>query len=430
MSALALSAGRPTLGRPTVGRLTVVRPTISVGRPTVSGTPLLAAVRLTRAATRAHRAWLATERGSAPAATCAATALAALEGSSLLDTADEHSGYHLSVRVLILADAFDEADRAIAALGERASAAAYRAELALRTGRVADAERFAARAIELAYDEPSAFAGDPVAVLVDALAERGAFPEAYELLRTRHTPETTSLQHARARLMLAEGRFEEAHAEALEVGAHRERQGRPNPTWDGWRSTAAVALAHLGRRDEAIELAEAELAPARAFGAPVPIARALTARAVAEPDPRERAELSAQALQELAGRPTGLESVRLALELGGALARVGLRVQARDALRPALAEADRAGAVLLAQRAQRELVATGLRPRRAALEGTAALTPRQRQICELAAAGKGNRAIATELFLSIKTVETHLAAAYRKLGVGTRAGLAACLSAA
>jgi DNA-binding CsgD family transcriptional regulator len=75
-------------------------------------------------------------------------------------------------------------------------------------------------------------------------------------------------------------------------------------------------------------------------------------------------------------------------------------------------------------------VATGLRPRRAALEGAGSLTPRQRQICQLAAAGKGNRAIASELFLSIKTVETHLAAAYRKLGVRTRGELTVPLAAA
>jgi DNA-binding NarL/FixJ family response regulator len=49
-------------------------------------------------------------------------------------------------------------------------------------------------------------------------------------------------------------------------------------------------------------------------------------------------------------------------------------------------------------------------------------------VCELAAAGKGNRAIAQELFLSVKTVETHLAAGYRKLGVNARADLAARLA--
>ena len=55
-------------------------------------------------------------------------------------------------------------------------------------------------------------------------------------------------------------------------------------------------------------------------------------------------------------------------------------------------------------------------------------SPRQRQIAELAAAGKGNRAIARELFLSVKTVETHLASAYRMLGVGHRHELAASLA--
>ena len=48
-------------------------------------------------------------------------------------------------------------------------------------------------------------------------------------------------------------------------------------------------------------------------------------------------------------------------------------------------------------------------------------------MCDLAAAGKGNRAIAQELFLSVKTVEAHLAAGYRKLGVNARGDLAAGL---
>ena len=59
----------------------------------------------------------------------------------------------------------------------------------------------------------------------------------------------------------------------------------------------------------------------------------------------------------------------------------------------------------------------------------AALTPRQRQVCELAAHGKSNREIAHELFLSIKTVETHLALCFQKLGVSARGDLGAALSA-
>ena len=82
----------------------------------------------------------------------------------------------------------------------------------------------------------------------------------------------------------------------------------------------------------------------------------------------------------------------------------------------------------LAARARRELVASGARPRRAAIAGLAALTPRQRQVCELAAAGKSNRAIAHALFLSVKTVESHLARAYGTLGVPDRAGMVASLT--
>jgi DNA-binding NarL/FixJ family response regulator len=48
-------------------------------------------------------------------------------------------------------------------------------------------------------------------------------------------------------------------------------------------------------------------------------------------------------------------------------------------------------------------------------------------VCELAASGTTNRAIAQQLFLSVKTVETHLAAAYEKLGVDTREALAGAL---
>jgi DNA-binding CsgD family transcriptional regulator len=49
--------------------------------------------------------------------------------------------------------------------------------------------------------------------------------------------------------------------------------------------------------------------------------------------------------------------------------------------------------------------------------------------CALAAVGKGNREIAHALFVSVKTVETHLAAAYRKLGIRAREDIAPALAA-
>ncbi len=414
---------------------------------------LVAAIDVSRAAdpvlqrvVLAHRAWVGIELGTAGAATGATLALEALEGGLLLADAHRRRAYAICARVLMAAD-HPEAGAVILALRDeavrrgslrlRVAAAWYAAEHALRVGRVGDAESSARFALELVDEGLNTFTGGAIEVLVRALAERGAFDEAHELLRSfgldgslGMLPWQISVRHARARLALAEGDYELAHAEAVKTGALRAAQGRPNPSLAPWRATAALALAHLGRRDEAASVAEAELALAMRFGAPLPIAGAFHARAVAEPDPAARVSLCERALAAVASMPGSLESVRARLELGNALAYLGHRVEARDALRPALADADEAGAVLLAERARRELVATGLRPRNAALEGLSALTPRQRQICELAAVGKGNRAIAQELFLSVKTVETHLAAGYRKLGVSTRAGLAAELGAA
>ena len=392
----------------------------------------------------AHRAWVGTELGAPSAPVWAAMARNALDDGLLLEEAHWRSAYALCARVLVATDD-PQAGEAIAGMRDvalargslrlRVAAEWYAADHALRTGRVAEAENHARLALDLVDDDINVFSGGAAEVLVCTLAERGAFGEARELLRERRLDGALGiavweigLRHARARLWLAEGDFERACAEAMEAGALRAEQGRPNPALEPWRSTAARALAHLGRREEAAALADAELALAERFGAPSAIATALHARAVAEPDHEARIDLCERGLA-IAARAPGLAGVRLRLELGSALASIGRRVEARDALRPALADADAAGAVLMAQRARRELVATGLRPRHAAIEGAAALTPRQRQICELAAAGKGNRAIAQQLFLSIKTVETHLAAGYRKLGVNTRSELAAELAA-
>jgi DNA-binding CsgD family transcriptional regulator len=393
----------------------------------------------------AHRAWIGVELGTPEASTCAALALEALEGDLLLREAGRRASYHLCVRTLVMTDRHDEARQAIAAMRDeatargslrlRAGASWYASNLALRSGQVAEAENHARLALDLVDDGVNTFTGGAVMLLLYALIERGEFEEAHELLAEhrldgglRSTRWEIGLRHARARLWLAEGQFERAHTEACAAGALREHQGRRNPSWTPWRSTAARALAHLGRREEAAVLADAEVALAERFGAPVPIAHARHARAVAETDDAARVALCEHALGLIADVPAVLQRVRLRLELGSTLAHMGRRLEARAALRPALADADAVGAVLLAQRARRELAATGLRPRQAAIEGVAALTPRQRQVCELAAAGKGNRAIAQELFLSVKTVETHLAAGYRKLGVNTRADLAAELA--
>jgi len=76
------------------------------------------------------------------------------------------------------------------------------------------------------------------------------------------------------------------------------------------------------------------------------------------------------------------------------------------------------------QRVRDDLVAAGARPRRPSLSGADALTPRERRITAMAAEGLSNREIAEALFITTKTVETHLRHAYAKLGVGNRLLLA------
>ncbi len=122
----------------------------------------------------------------------------------------------------------------------------------------------------------------------------------------------------------------------------------------------------------------------------------------------------------LAASPARLEHAHALVALGAALGeREPLRggARARRALRR-----DRARGA-----ARDLLVAAGARPRRAALTGAAALTAAQERVARLAASGLGNREIAERLFVTEKTVEGHLGAAYRKLGIGSRSQLEAAL---
>jgi DNA-binding CsgD family transcriptional regulator len=93
----------------------------------------------------------------------------------------------------------------------------------------------------------------------------------------------------------------------------------------------------------------------------------------------------------------------------------------------ALALADRGGMRLVAERARHELHAAGARPRRSALSGVAALTPAEHRVATLAAGGHSNREIAQQLYVTRRTVETHLTHVFEKLDLSTRAELASRL---
>jgi DNA-binding CsgD family transcriptional regulator len=87
---------------------------------------------------------------------------------------------------------------------------------------------------------------------------------------------------------------------------------------------------------------------------------------------------------------------------------------AKAALEQALGVFERLGALLWAQATKAELGRVGLRP--AAPVDASGITAAEARVAELVAAGRTNREVAGELFMSPKTVEAHLSRIYRKLG--------------
>jgi DNA-binding NarL/FixJ family response regulator len=106
--------------------------------------------------------------------------------------------------------------------------------------------------------------------------------------------------------------------------------------------------------------------------------------------------------------------------LGAALRREGKRTAAREHLRRGLELAHRCGARPLVTEARAELLAAGARPRRPVFSGVDALTASELRVARLAAEGLTNREIAERLFVTERTVETHLRHAFQKLGIASR----------
>jgi DNA-binding CsgD family transcriptional regulator len=191
------------------------------------------------------------------------------------------------------------------------------------------------------------------------------------------------------------------------------------PSLVPWSPRMALVLHALGRNKEGARLAAGEVEAARRWGEPGTLGEALRARAIFL-EGSDRIVLLQEAVTTLDGSERALDLAGALVELGGALPRVGQRHQAQEPLRWGLAIADRAGALVLSRRADEELRAAGGRPRRAAIGGRDALTPSEMRVATLASEGRSNPDIARLLFVTRRTVETHLTQRYAKLGVRSR----------
>lgn len=238
-------------------------------------------------------------------------------------------------------------------------------------------------------------------------------------------PDYAQVLESRARLRLAEDLPESALEDALTAGSFFERiYGREPARAFGWRLVASEACLRLDEPEQARAHAVRAVEALRPLGTPRQLAEALTALAQASPDD-EAAALLEEALTVLTDSTAQLARIHARLALGAVRRRLGARDEARELLYSAFEAADVAGALPYATQARRELHALGNRPRRAAREGLASLTPSERRVAELVAAGLSNPQVAHHLFLSRRTVESHLARAYRKLNIAGRTELEA-----
>jgi ATP/maltotriose-dependent transcriptional regulator MalT len=371
-----------------------------------------------------------------PAEHAAELAVRALGGGTLLrDEGSESPTYYYAVWALALCDRLDEATEALdAAIADARAhgsglgfglASCFRSNVCFRRGLVADAEADARNALAVAsHDGLEASLPLAIAFLIDALIERGQLAEAEETLERSgfgaELPELIAfnpLLVSRAHLRLVQGRTEEGLADLLENGRRGAAWGARTPAFFPWRSSAALALARLDRRSEALELLEEELDLARSFGAPRPLGIALRAAGLIADGPESIARLE-EAVTVLESSEAALEHARALVDLGSALRRANRRTAARERLRAGFRAAGECGATTLSERAREELASTGARPRGAAHRDL--LTASERRVAQMAARGLANRQIAEALFVTPKTVEWHLGQAYRKLGVHSR----------
>ncbi|MFJ4624382.1 AAA family ATPase [Streptomyces sp. NPDC088812] len=226
---------------------------------------------------------------------------------------------------------------------------------------------------------------------------------------------TTATQWAAAVLYNGLGRYEEAYAAA--------GRGCENPQELGLSLQSRVELVEaavrLGRTARAAEAARTIEEMAQASGTPWARGTSAAVRALVS-EGRAADALHREAIEQLDAAETRIDSARARLRHGEWLRLEQRRAEARSRLSEAHDMLAEAGAEAFAERARRELQATGATVRKRASAPPVALTAKEVEIARLAQGGFTNPEIAARLFLSPHTVEWHLRKVFAKLGVSSR----------
>jgi DNA-binding CsgD family transcriptional regulator len=378
-------------------------------------------------------AWLSGDPAGLSAAEAAASrpALAASAGDA------EHWGLDpaaVPADIAVWAERFPLAERlltdALRIAEERAEpfllfhAALSRSDLLRRLGRLDSALDMADRACDVAELLPL---GLPLARAAKGLAllEAGQLAEAATCADAAVGPEwylATGYQlRLRATLAHRQGRTDTACSNFDELEQLTRDWGIADPSHIPYAADAIAAYLAAGRPADASRIVD------RLASCPLPsrwpAAAAATGRAALtlHEGNIETAEATfAQAARLMQDVPMPLAQCRTLTAYGAVLARRGQRGHARQLLSSALHRAQSCGSGWYADQAQAELRRAGGRATRIP---PGQLSPREKAVARLARAGRTNRQISAELYLSVNTVETHLAHTYRKLGISRRSEL-------
>ncbi|MEV4320311.1 AAA family ATPase [Actinocrispum sp. NPDC049592] len=299
-----------------------------------------------------------------------------------------------------------------------------RSRIALQTGNLAEALKLNEEVmVNLPLEHWGRLRLIPLATRMAIFAERGEIETAGRLADDLMDASAGNVVDVRldcAFTRAAQGRNREALALALDYA-----KSCPWPE-RSWQLLAARSHAELGETEAAQRLASQAWEHARAWGTVRAIGMALRARGEAASG-QAALDLLSRSAEVLDSTETRLELAKSLLSLAAAQAGRGRSSVARRTFEAAWAEAEWCSARGIADTARAGMTAAGARPRSRAATGVDALTVGERRVADRAAAGQTNRDIAAALHLTLRTVETHLTAVYRKLGISGRAQLSGIL---
>ncbi|WP_194819951.1 AAA family ATPase [Nocardia sp. XZ_19_385] len=324
--------------------------------------------------------------------------------------------------------------RAAGRLGLLTRALAIQAWSLARVGDLATAAPIAAEAAAFALETGQPFMHASVtAVQAEIAALRGDYPQATALtadaertgLAAGARPVLATAQLTRGLIALGEGRFDDAFADLARI--HDPRDPSHSPGLRAYFLTElAEAAVRAGQHDALAELLRGLEPAAASTPSPALHIGMRYARAVLGGDSADELFTAALAA-DLSGWPA--ERGRLHLAYGEWLRRQRRVVESRTHLRTAREIFDALGFAAWSERARVELRSAGESSPNRDPDARERLTPHELSIAQLAAQGLTNREIGQRLYLSHRTVSTHLHRIFPKLGISSRGDLAALLTA-